>query len=182
MKIRRVILIDGAATRHGGRKPGNALPTGSGTSAWNRASTFILIRDARPRVLLLSRLHHRPPPSSGSAPPEVDSAWKAGRFLGHDATLHPDGTLLCPANQERRVQEQRRDGDGSRRVVSGQHPQWSSLSAARAMPMAGEYDGETTSGECAAASAPGGSRTAVLARWEPQRAATRQHAAHATPT
>ncbi len=37
-------------------------------------------------------------PSSGYAPPEVGSAWKAGRFSGHDFTLQPDGTLRCPAN------------------------------------------------------------------------------------
>ena len=58
-------------------------------------------------------------PSSGYAPPEVGSAWKAGRFSGHDFTLQPDGTLRCPANQELRVQEQRREIDGSLRVVYG---------------------------------------------------------------
>jgi len=56
-------------------------------------------------------------PSSGYAPPQVGLAWKAGRFSGHDFTLQPDGTLRCPANQELRVQEQRREVDGSLRVV-----------------------------------------------------------------
>jgi hypothetical protein len=56
-------------------------------------------------------------PASGYAPPEVGSAWKAGRFSGSDFTLQPDGTLQCPANQELRVQEQRREIDGSLRVV-----------------------------------------------------------------
>ena len=56
-------------------------------------------------------------PSSGYAPPEAGSAWKAGRFAGHDFTLQPDGTLRCPASQELRVQEQRREADGSLRVV-----------------------------------------------------------------
>ena len=56
-------------------------------------------------------------PVSGYAPPEVGSAWKAGRFSGRDFTLQPDGTLRCPANQELRVQEQRREVDGSLRVV-----------------------------------------------------------------
>jgi hypothetical protein len=65
-----------------------------------------------------------PPPSrtappSGYAPPEVGSAWKAGRFSGHDFTLQSDGTLHCPADQELRVQEQRREIDGSLRVVYG---------------------------------------------------------------
>lgn len=58
-------------------------------------------------------------PSSGYVPPEVGSTWKAGRFSGHDFTLQPDGTLRCPANQELRLQEQRREIDGSLRVVYG---------------------------------------------------------------
>ena len=61
-------------------------------------------------------LPHMAPPS-GYAPPKVGSVWKAGRFSGHDFTLQPDGTLRCPANQELRVQEQRREVDGSLRVV-----------------------------------------------------------------
>ncbi|HEU5383856.1 MAG TPA: hypothetical protein VFV38_51310 [Ktedonobacteraceae bacterium] len=65
---------------------------------------------------------HPPPPphaapASGYALPEVGSVWKAGRFSGHDFTLQPDGTLRCPASQELRVQEQRREVDGSLRVV-----------------------------------------------------------------
>ena len=56
-------------------------------------------------------------PASGYAPPEVGSAWKAGRFAGRDFTLQPDGTFRCPANQELRVQKQRREADGSLRVV-----------------------------------------------------------------
>jgi hypothetical protein len=56
-------------------------------------------------------------PTSGYAPPEVGSAWKAGRFSGGDFTIQPDGTLHCPANQELRVQEQRREADGSLRMV-----------------------------------------------------------------
>ena len=58
-------------------------------------------------------------PASGYAPPEVGSPWKAGRFSGHDFILQPSGTLRCPANQELRVQEQRREADGSLRVVYG---------------------------------------------------------------
>lgn len=58
-------------------------------------------------------------PSSGYAPPEIGSAWKAGRFSGNDFTLQPDGTLRCPANQQLRFQEQRREADGSLRVVYG---------------------------------------------------------------
>jgi hypothetical protein len=58
-------------------------------------------------------------PSSGYAPPEVGSAWKAGRFSGGDFTIQPDGTLHCPANQELRAHEQRREADGSLRIVYG---------------------------------------------------------------
>jgi hypothetical protein len=118
MKIRRLILIDGAATRPGGRKPGSVWLNGYGTSAWSWAINFILIRYARPSLLLLSRLHHhtRPLPPAMLLP-SVGSAWKAGRFSGHDFTLQPDGTLRCPANQKLRVQEQRREVDGSLRVV-----------------------------------------------------------------
>jgi hypothetical protein len=56
-------------------------------------------------------------PSSGYAPPGVGTVWKAGRFSGGDFTIQPDGTLHCPARQELRVQEQRREIDGSLRVV-----------------------------------------------------------------
>ena len=66
-----------------------------------------------------------PPPSSHSAPPsgyaspQVGAAWKVGRFSGHAFALQPDGTLRCPANQELRAHEQRREADGSLRVVYG---------------------------------------------------------------
>jgi hypothetical protein len=58
-------------------------------------------------------------PASGYAPPEVGSAWKAGRFAGQDFALQPDGTLRCPADQKLTPHEQRREADGSLRVVSG---------------------------------------------------------------
>ena len=58
-------------------------------------------------------------PASGYAPPEVGSAWKAGRFAGQDFALQPDGTLRCPAVQKLTPHEQRREADGSLRVVYG---------------------------------------------------------------
>jgi hypothetical protein len=58
-------------------------------------------------------------PASGYAPPEVGSAWKAGRFTGQDFALQPDGTLLCPADQKLTPHEQRREADGSLRIVYG---------------------------------------------------------------
>jgi hypothetical protein len=61
---------------------------------------------------------HTAPPS-GYAPPQVGSAWKAGRFSGQDFALQPDGTLRCPAEQTLLPHEQRREADGSLRVVYG---------------------------------------------------------------
>src|SRR5215472_10653509 len=58
-------------------------------------------------------------PASGYAPPEVGSAWKTGRFTGADFPLQPDGTLRCPADQKLIAHEQRRETDGSLRVVYG---------------------------------------------------------------
>ncbi|GCF11934.1 hypothetical protein [Dictyobacter arantiisoli] len=58
-------------------------------------------------------------PASGYAPPEVGSAWKAGRFAAQDFALQPDGMLRCPANQQLTPHEQRREADGSLRVVYG---------------------------------------------------------------
>jgi hypothetical protein len=54
---------------------------------------------------------------SGYAPPQVGSRWKAGRFSGQDFSLQPDGTLRCPANQRLVANEQRREVDGSLRIV-----------------------------------------------------------------
>src|SRR2546421_6822953 len=56
-------------------------------------------------------------PASGYAPPQVGLPWKAGRFSGQDFALQPDGTLRCPASQKLLPHEQRREVDGSLRVV-----------------------------------------------------------------
>lgn len=58
-------------------------------------------------------------PAAGYAPPQVGSSWKAGRFSGQDFVLQPDGTLRCPAEQPLIPHEQRREADGSVRVVYG---------------------------------------------------------------
>lgn len=58
-------------------------------------------------------------PASGYAAPEVGAGWKAGRFAGQDFALQPDGTLRCPADQPLFAHEQRREADGSLRVVYG---------------------------------------------------------------
>ena len=58
-------------------------------------------------------------PASGYAPPHVGVSWKAGRFSGQDFVLQPDGTLRCPADQKLIPHEQRREADGSLRLVYG---------------------------------------------------------------
>jgi hypothetical protein len=59
------------------------------------------------------------PPSSGYGKPAVAAPWKADRFSGQDFALQPDGTLRCPAHQALVAHEQRREADGSLRVVYG---------------------------------------------------------------
>ena len=61
----------------------------------------------------------RTAPPSGYAPPHVGLRWKAGRFSGQDCALQPDGTLWCPADQKLILHEQRREADGSLRLVYG---------------------------------------------------------------
>lgn len=56
-------------------------------------------------------------PVQGYAPAAVALPWKAGRFSGQDFALQPDGTLRCPASQSLVAHEQRREADGSLRVV-----------------------------------------------------------------
>ncbi len=57
------------------------------------------------------------PPAAGYGSPTPATSWKTGRFTGADFPLQPDGTLRCPAGQSLRVQEQRREADGSLRLV-----------------------------------------------------------------
>ncbi len=58
-----------------------------------------------------------PTPASGYGPPATATAWKTGRFSGQDFPLQPDGALRCPAGQKLSAQEQRREADGTLRVV-----------------------------------------------------------------
>ena len=69
-------------------------------------------------------------PASGYAPPQVGSPWKAGRFSGADFALQPDGTLRCPADQKLTPHEQRREADGSLRLVYG-----ASIHSCRSCPL-----------------------------------------------
>src|SRR5579863_2903607 len=58
-----------------------------------------------------------PAPEQGYGPPAVALPWKARRFSGQDFTLQPDGVLLCPEGKTLRPTEQRREADGSLRVL-----------------------------------------------------------------
>jgi hypothetical protein len=56
-------------------------------------------------------------PASGYAAAEVALPFKQGRFSGRDFALQPDGTLRCPAGQALCATEERREADGSLRLV-----------------------------------------------------------------
>jgi hypothetical protein len=49
--------------------------------------------------------------------PSVALPWEADRFSGQDFALQPDGALSCPAGKALRPTEQRREADGSLRVL-----------------------------------------------------------------
>ncbi len=80
-------------------------------------------------------------PASGYAPPHVGLSWKAGRFSGQDFALQPDGTLRCPADQKLFAHEQRREADGSLRIVYG-----ASIRSCRPCPLRGQcqWNGHAT--------------------------------------
>ncbi len=54
---------------------------------------------------------------SGYGPPAVAAPWKAGRFSGQDFVQEPDGTLRCPEGKSLRPTEQRREADGTLRLL-----------------------------------------------------------------
>ncbi len=56
-------------------------------------------------------------PPQGYGTPAVALPWKAGRFSGQDFTIQPDGVLHCPEGKTLRPTEQRREADGSLRVL-----------------------------------------------------------------
>jgi hypothetical protein len=74
---------------------------------------------AIPLAPLIPPLPPHAPLPSGYASPHIGVLWKAGRFSGQDFALQPDGTLQCPAKQTLRPHEQRREADGSLRLVYG---------------------------------------------------------------
>ena len=58
-----------------------------------------------------------PAPVQGYGKPSVALPWKAGRCSGQDFALQPDGVLHCPAGKTLHPTEQRREADGSLRVL-----------------------------------------------------------------
>ena len=80
-------------------------------------------------------------PASGYGPPTTATSWKTGRFTGTDFPLQPDGTLRCPADQKLIPHEQRREADGSLRVVYG-----ASIRSCRPCPLREQcqWQGSTT--------------------------------------
>jgi hypothetical protein len=53
----------------------------------------------------------------GYSAPEAGASWKAGRFSGSDFAPQADGTLRCPAGKSLHPTEQRREADGTLRVL-----------------------------------------------------------------
>ena len=58
-----------------------------------------------------------PTPACGYSSAQGALPWKAGRFSGQDFAPQPDGTLRCPAGASLFPHEQRREADGSLRIV-----------------------------------------------------------------
>ena len=56
-------------------------------------------------------------PVQGYGKPSVALPWKAGRFSGKDFAFQADGALHCPAGKTLHPTEQRREADGSLRVL-----------------------------------------------------------------
>ena len=122
--MKRLTPIAGAATRPGGKSAGSWCPSGYGTRLLELGHQLHPdpVRTTAFAPALPPPNEHastRPPtaaPISGYAPPAAATSWKVGRFTGSAFPLQPDGTLRCPAGQSLRVQERRRETDGSLRV------------------------------------------------------------------
>jgi Transposase DDE domain len=59
----------------------------------------------------------RPAGTFGYASPEGGLPWKAGRFSGRDFAPQADGTRRCPAGKSLHPTEQRREANGTLRVL-----------------------------------------------------------------
>jgi hypothetical protein len=91
---------------------------GCGTCAWNWGMCLSRRRCARPSLLPPSQ---RPQRNKGLCKAmtslRLPCAFKAGRFSGQDFAHEGDGGLSCPAGKMLRPTEQRREADGSLRVL-----------------------------------------------------------------
>src|SRR6266576_4725073 len=100
------------------KKRGRLSRNGSGTCAWNWGICLSRRRCARPSLLSPSK---NPQPSKrlcrAMRSLRSPCAFKAGRFSGQDFALQPDGVVLCPASKTLRATEQRREVDGSLRIL-----------------------------------------------------------------
>jgi hypothetical protein len=148
------------------------------------------------RLELGHQLHPDPVRTTEFAPAlPPQSGQTATRPAAHHGHLLEDGSLLgarlsSPARWNAPVSSwaaasppgaASRSRWKSARGVCGQHSQLSPVSAARAVSMEWQRYREASPGECAAAFAPGGSRTGTLARLEPESAPACLSAARATP-
>jgi hypothetical protein len=100
------------------KKRGRLSHNGSGTCGWNWVMCLSQLRCARPSLLPLSkrlqwsRRLYRAMASLWSPCPGKRAVSEA-----QDFALQPDGTLHCPAGKTLRPTEQRREADGSLRVL-----------------------------------------------------------------
>jgi hypothetical protein len=120
MRIGSRTPIVGAATQPGGRSAGRWCRNGSGTRLLELGYQLHPdpVRTTEFAPALSPPSAHTAPPS-GYTPPHVGLPWEADRFSGQDFALQPDGTLRCQASQQLSAHEQRREADGSLRVVYG---------------------------------------------------------------
>jgi hypothetical protein len=65
----------------------------------------------------LSEASERETSACGYTSPKAGLPWKAGRFSGRDFAPQADGTLRCPAGKTLHPTEQRREADGTLRVL-----------------------------------------------------------------
>jgi hypothetical protein len=66
---------------------------------------------------VMAEASEREASTSGYASPESSLPWKAGRFSGRDCVPQADGTRRCSAGKSRHPTEQRREADGTLRVL-----------------------------------------------------------------
>jgi hypothetical protein len=162
----------------------DCLAMGLERGSWNWVICLSQLRCARPSLLLLSQRPElcrrlcRAMASRSRALP-----WKAGRFSGQDFALQSDGALRCPASKTLRPTEQRREADGSLRVLySARIRDCRGCSKRPQCQWHGEAPTKPRRISVRLASSPGWSRVAALVRLESERAPARLYTTRAAPT